>query len=80
VWSKANRKNFKEFLFCVIGNHSRLDLRVRNTPMCPEVGYYIVIETGIDFVNKTALLRIIRQKAKEGYIRRYYKRKGITSP
>ena len=80
VWSKADRKDFRKFIFCVVGKRQRSDLRARTKPVCPEVLCCIEMADGITVVNKTALLRIVGQKSEEGYIRRYCKDKGITAP
>lgn len=78
VWRKVDRKDFREFLFCVIGKRERLDLRKRTTPICPEVLCGVVMADGVTVLNKTGLLNIVGKKAKEGYIRRYCEKKGIT--
>lgn len=80
VWRKVDRKDFREFLFCVIGKRERSDLRKRITPICPEVLYGVVMADGVNLLNKTGLLNMVGKKTKEGYIRRYYQKKGITSP
>jgi predicted transcriptional regulator len=80
VWRKVDRKDFREFLFYVVGKKERLDLRKRTTPICPEVLYSVMMADGVTILNKTGLLNMVRKKAKEGYIRRYYEKKGITLP
>jgi hypothetical protein len=63
-----------------VGKRERSDLRKRTTPIYPEVLYGVVIADGINLLNKTGLLNMVGKNAEEGYIRRYYKTKGITSP
>jgi hypothetical protein len=78
MWRKVNRKDFREFKFYIIEKRERLDLRIRTKPICPKVLYGIVIADEFNVLNKTGLLNIVGKKAKEGYIYRYYKKKGIT--
>jgi hypothetical protein len=80
VWRKVDRKDFREFLFCVVGKRERSDLRKRTTPVCPETLCCVMMANGVDLLNKTGLLNMVGKKAEEGYIRRYCKKKGITSP
>jgi len=63
-----------------VGKRARSDLRKRTTPVCPEVLTGVVMADGINLLNKTELLGVVGQKAEEGYIRRYCKKKGITAP
>ena len=80
VWRKVDRKDFREFLFCVVGKRERSDLRKRTTPVCPEVLCGVVMADGVTVLNKTGLLNMVGKKAEEGYIRRYCEKKGINSP
>jgi hypothetical protein len=80
VWRKVDRKDFRQFLFCVVGKRERSDLRKRTTPVCPEVLCGVVMADGVTVLNKTGLLNMVGKKAEEGYIRRYCEKKGITSP
>jgi hypothetical protein len=78
VWQKVDRKDFREFKFCVIRKKERLDLRTRTKPVCPKVLYSVMMADRFNVLNKTRLLNMVRKKAKEGYICRYCKKKGIT--
>jgi hypothetical protein len=80
VWRKVDRKDFREFKFCVVGKRERSDLRTRTKPVCPEVLCGVVMADGFTVLNKTGLLNMVGKKAEEGYIRRYCEKKGITSP
>jgi hypothetical protein len=80
VWRKVDRKDFREFKFCVVGKRERSDLRTRTRPVCPEVLCGVVMADGFNVLNKTGLLNMVGKKAEEGYIRRYCEKKGITSP
>jgi hypothetical protein len=78
VWQKVNKKDFKEFKFCVIKKRKRTDLRTKTKLVCPEVFCGVIIADGFTVLNKTGFLNIIRKKAEKGYIRRYCEKKGIT--
>jgi hypothetical protein len=80
VWRKVDRKDFREFKFCVVGKRERTDLRTRTKPVCPEVLCGVMMADGFTVLNKTGLLNMVGKKAEEGYIRRYCEKKGITSP
>lgn len=80
VWRKVDRKDFREFKFCVVAKRERSDLRNRTKPVCPEVLCGVVMADGVNVLNKTGLLNMVGKKAEEGYIRRYCEKKGITSP
>jgi hypothetical protein len=64
VLSKADRNDFKEFLFYVVGKCQRSDLGKRIAPVCPKVLCGIVMAYGIQLVNKTGLLRIVDRRLK----------------
>ncbi len=68
MWLKADKKDFKKFIFCVIGKRQRSDLKAKTKLVCPEVLYCIKMADGITIVNKTTLLHIIGQKSEKGYI------------
>jgi hypothetical protein len=78
VWRKVNKKDFKEFLFCVIKKRKRSDLRRRTTFVYPKVLCNVVITNRVIVLNKTGLLNIVGKKAEEGYIYKYCEKKGIT--
>jgi hypothetical protein len=73
----VNRKDFREFKFYIIGKRERINLRIRTKLIYPEVLYSIIIIDGFIVLNKTGFLNIVRKKAKEGYIYKYYEKKGI---
>ncbi|KAF8862740.1 hypothetical protein BDZ45DRAFT_739053, partial [Acephala macrosclerotiorum] len=80
VWRKADRKDFKEFLFCVVGQRERSDLRARNKPVCPEVLCSFVTTKGIQLATRSGFKNCVGAKAGDGYVGRYCAKKGITPP
>jgi hypothetical protein len=74
----VDKKDFKEFLFYIIGKRENLNLRKRTTLIYPKVLYSIIIADRVNVLNKIRLLNIVKKKAKKGYICKYYKKKGIT--
>jgi len=46
VWYKVDRKDFREFKFCIIGKRERSDLRTRTKPVYPKVLYSIIMADG----------------------------------
>lgn len=80
VWRKADRKDFKEFLFCVVGQCERPDLRARNKPVSPEALCGFVTTNGIQLATRSGFKNCVGAKAGDGYDGRYCAKKGITPP
>lgn len=80
VWRKADRKDFKKFLFCVVGKRQRSDLTKRTTPQCPETLCGFITVKGVQLATRSGLKNVVGLKAGDGYIRTYCNKKGLTPP
>ncbi|KAH8653968.1 hypothetical protein BGZ60DRAFT_419071 [Tricladium varicosporioides] len=80
VWRKADRKDFKRFLFCVVGKRKMCDLTKRTKPLCPEVLCGFEMANGIQLATRSGFKNVVGEKPGDGYVRVYCERKGITPP
>ena len=80
VWSYRDRPHFKEFLFCAVGTRKTQNMTKRTTPVCPETQCGVLMDYGVDVVDKSALFSMLSEKAGTGLIKSYCTTMGITSP
>jgi hypothetical protein len=77
VWRKKDRKGFKKFLFCVVGE---IEMSSKAKPDAAEGLCCWEMDDGIKFGTRSGFIGMLGQKTADGYIGRYCERKGITAP